>query len=236
MGRGIINEPDDIRPDNPPASPEVEAYLESELIKSHYDLRHIYRLILNSRTYQQTSLPNNDTANANVQFAHYAIRRLDAEVLIDALDAIGGEGEHYVSATPEPWTFIPPENRTISLGDGSLTSAFLTEFGRPSRDTGLSSERNDNPSDEQSLYLLNSTDMKRKIEHSPELHKIVAENRQNLPALVTQTYQLIVSRNPAQTETVAVLKYFSASKLPPEQCAFDLAWALINSKEFLYRH
>ena len=49
LGRGIIQEPDDIRPDNPPSNPELLALLERELIASHYDLKHLYRLILNSK-------------------------------------------------------------------------------------------------------------------------------------------------------------------------------------------
>ncbi len=103
MGRGIVDEPDDIRPDNPPASPEVLACLQKELVKSHYDLRHIYRLIFNSRTYQQSSVPHSDTANPKVAFAHYTVRQLDAEVLIDALCWIGGNGESYSSPIPEPY-------------------------------------------------------------------------------------------------------------------------------------
>ena len=54
LGRGIIQEPDDIRPDNPPSNPELLALLERELIASHYDLKHLYRLILTSRP---TSFP-----------------------------------------------------------------------------------------------------------------------------------------------------------------------------------
>ena len=60
LGRGIIHEPDDIRPDNPPSNPELLAYLERELVTSHYDLKHIYRLILNSNTYQLSSIPATD--------------------------------------------------------------------------------------------------------------------------------------------------------------------------------
>jgi len=60
MGRGIIHEPDDIRADNPAVHPELLAHLEQELVNADYDLRHIYRLILNSRTYQQSSIPKSD--------------------------------------------------------------------------------------------------------------------------------------------------------------------------------
>ena len=107
MGRGIIHEPDDIRPDNPPVNPELLAFLEKELVKSNYDLRHIYRLILKSHTYQQSSIPAAAIPQAEALFAYYPVRRLDAEVLIDALDSIGGTGEKYSSNIPEPYTYIP---------------------------------------------------------------------------------------------------------------------------------
>ena len=84
LGRGIIHEPDDIRPDNPPSNPELLALLERELIASHYDLKHLYRLILNSKTYQLSSIPKADSAEGDANFSHYPLRRLDAEVLIDA--------------------------------------------------------------------------------------------------------------------------------------------------------
>lgn len=236
MGHGIIHEADDIRPDNPPASPELLATLEKELVKSHYDLRHIYRLILNSRTYQQSSIPHGDTADPSIQFAHYTIRRLDAEVLIDALCWIGGDGESYTSATPEPYSFIPKNERTIDLADGSITSPFLATFGRPSRDTGLESERNNKPTDSQCLYLLNSTDVQRRIERSPQLHSALAADKKNLPALIRNIYVLILSRYPTPAESSVAEQYFKAKGRQRTEAANDLAWALINSKEFLCRH
>jgi len=94
LGRGIIQEPDDIRPDNPPGNPELLAYLERELVSSGYDLKHIYRLILNSKTYQLSSIPETADANGAANFAFYPLRRLDAEVLIDALDQLAGSTEN----------------------------------------------------------------------------------------------------------------------------------------------
>ena len=93
LGRGIIHEPDDIRPDNPPAIPELLAWLEQELVAAHYDLKHIYRLILNSKTYQLSSIPQTDSPKGEAQFAYYPVRRLEAEVLIDALNQITGTTE-----------------------------------------------------------------------------------------------------------------------------------------------
>lgn len=236
MGHGIIHEPDDIRPDNPPASPELLACLEKELIKSNYDLRHIYRLILNSRTYQQSSIPQDDTSNPKVQFAHYTVRQLDAEVLMDALCWIGGDGESYSSPIPEPYTFIPKDQRTIALADGSITSSFLMTFGRPARDTGLESERNNQPTDTQRLYTLNSGDIQRRIDRSPRLRTVFNLGRRNHAEMVRRIYLIILSRYPTDAELATARQYFDTKGLQPSQAGGDLAWALINSKEFLYRH
>jgi len=90
LGRGIIHEPDDIRADNPPENPDLLAWLEKELIGARYDLKHIYRLILNSETYQLSSVSSTDHPEAEANFAYYPLRRLDAEVLIDALCHVSG--------------------------------------------------------------------------------------------------------------------------------------------------
>ncbi|MEI6502973.1 MAG: DUF1553 domain-containing protein, partial [Armatimonadota bacterium] len=194
MGRGIIHEPDDIRPDNPAACPELLALLSKELVNSKYDTRQLFRLILNSRTYQQSSLTTTDPATDKARFAHYTIRRLDAEVLVDALCWLGGNGEEYSSPIPEPFTFIPKSERTIALADGSITSQFLETFGRPSRDTGLESERNNTPSDSQRLYLLNSTAIQKKIENSQRLRELLQGVKGKPPELVRRVYMNLLSR------------------------------------------
>ncbi len=109
LGRGIIHEPDDIRDDNPPSNPELLAYLEKELAGNHYDLKRFYRLILNSRTYQLSPTRRSDNPQAEANFASYPLRRLDAEVLIDAINKITGTTDLYTSPIPEPFTFIPQE-------------------------------------------------------------------------------------------------------------------------------
>ena len=236
MGRGIIHEPDDIRPDNPPVHPQLLDYLEKELVKADYDLLHIYRLILNSWTYQQSSIPHSDHPDAEALFACYPVRRLDAEVLIDALCWISGTQESYSSAIPEPFTFIPEENRTIDLADGSITSQFLEMFGRPARDTGLESERNNQPSDAQSLHLLNSSHIQDKIERSTRLNAVIKAAKNNRGALVNMVYLNILSRYPTRAELADAQQYLQTKGLNLKQATNDLAWALINTKEFLYRH
>ena len=156
------------------------------------------------------------------------------EVLADALNQITGMPEHYTSAIPEPFTFIPEKQRSISLPDGSIGSPFLELFGRPPRDTGLESERNNRPTADQRLHLLNSSHVQKKIEESPKIQYIIRNAKKSGEA-VTWLYLLILSRHPTPEEWQAVTSH-SKTGVKDHEVAVDLAWALINSAEFLYRH
>lgn len=234
FGRGIEQEPDDFRADNPPSNPVLLAFLEEQFVASGYDFKALYRLILNSKTYQLASLPKSSAPEATANFASYPLRRLDAEVLIDAVDQITGSNEKYSSAIPEPYTFVPDNLRSIALPDGSITSSFLEMFGRPPRDTGLESERNNRITAAQKLWLLNSSAMERKIESSRMIEFQTSSNRPPVD-IATGMYLGILSRFPTAAETSTVQAYFQ-SGISKRQAAVDLAWALMNSVEFLYRH
>jgi hypothetical protein len=253
LGRGIIHEPDDIREDNPPSNPELLAYLEKELVAGHYDLKRFYRLILNSSTYQFSSLPRSSAPQAEASFASYSLRRLDAEVLIDAINKITGTSDLYTSAIPEPFTYIPPDKPAIAIADGSISSPFLTLFGRSARATGMENERVNKPVPAQWLHMLNSSHIQRKLEQGPKLKAIIASGRKP-DEIVEELYLTILSRFPTADEIKTVEEYAqpgpaskagqrgkaakSARAGPAKRPAdwVDVAWALINSSEFLYRH
>jgi len=235
LGRGIVHEPDDFRPDNPPGNPELLAHLERQLVSSGYDVKALFREILNSKTYQLSSIPRSDHAEAAAQFAYYPVRRLDAEVLIDALGQLTGTTEEYWSAIPEPFTIIPSHQRSIALADGSVTSSFLEMFGRPPRDTGLASERANQPTAAQRLHLLNSSHVRLKIERSGKLREMVGPGRRPLEA-INRVYLAVLSRYPTPEELQTVREYASSGKIKGREALVDLVWALVNTSEFLYRH
>jgi Protein of unknown function (DUF1553)/Protein of unknown function (DUF1549) len=237
LGRGIIHEPDDIRADNVPSHPKLLALLEKELIASKYDLKHVLRLILNSSTYQLSSVPRSQEAKAADLFAHYRLRRLDAEVLIDALCQITGTTEEYSSQIPEPFTWVPTEMRSIALSDGSITSSFLEMFGRPPRDTGMAAERNNTPTAAQRLHLLNSGHIRRKIERGPGLRVLGRMARRTPGKAIVGMYLAILSRYPTAEELKTLKAYGDANrKTRGADTLIDMIWALVNSPEFLYRH
>ena len=235
LGRGIVHEPDDFRQDNPPSNPELLAFLERELAAAKFDLKHIFRLILNSTTYQLSSVPKSKDPQAAAHFAYYPVRRLEAEVLIDALCQITGTTEKYTSPIPEPFTFIPENQRSIALADGSITSSFLEMFGRPSRDTGLELERENKPTPAQRLHLLNSSHVQRKLEGGTKIQKVIYSNR-SPEEIAKRLYLMIVSRFPTERELKVVAEYSQSDAVEGREGLQDVAWALVNSAEFLHRH
>jgi hypothetical protein len=235
LGRGIVHEPDDLRPDNPPSNPKLLAYLEREFVRSGYDIQNLFTLILNSATYQLSSVPRSKDPKAIGQFASYPIRRLDAEVLIDALCQITGTKERYTSMIPEPFTFIPQGQRSIALPDGSITSSFLEMFGKPPRDTGLLGERSNQPTAAQRLHLLNSSHVRKKLDQG-KLRRLYLAQRKKPANMVKQFYLTILSRYPTPQETRRVFQYGKNNKYISQATMADTAWALINSSEFQYRH
>lgn len=247
LGRGIVQEPDDIREGNPPSNPALLACLEQEMIAGHYDLKRLYRLILNSKTYQLSSIPKVASPEAEAHFASYPLRRLDAEVLIDAINKITGTSDLYTSPIPEPFTYIPEDKPAIAIADGSITSPFLALFGRSARATGMENERNNKLVPSQWLHLLNSSHIQRKLDQSSKLRAILNSGRRPSD-LVEELYLTILSRFPTPDEVKAVFAY---GQIPPDGSAsairpsgmgkrrddwVDIAWSLINSTEFLFRH
>ncbi len=247
MGRGIVHEPDDIRDSNPPVNPELLAFLEKELVTKNYDLTHLYRLILNSKAYQLSSAAKSTGPQAEANFAAYPLRRLEAEVLIDAVNKITGTAELYTSAIPEPFTYIPTNTPAIALADGSITSPFLALFGRSARATGMENERANRVLPAQSLHLLNSSHIQRKLEQGAKI-RAVFEAKRSEPEIIEELYLTILSRFPTPEEISNAQQYSApatvskynktASKSAGKKRDdwVDIAWALINSDEFLYRH
>ena len=155
----------------------------------------------------------------------FPARRLDAEVLDDAICDITGAVRSFESIAPEPFSFLPPKRRSILVEDGSITSAFLLLFGRSPRDSGLMSERSNKITAKQRLYLYNSGKL------WDQLGDMVQEERfakMDAREQVKDLYFRFLSRPPDPAE------YFLFTK---KECVAprDIAWHLMNTREFAYR-
>ena len=155
----------------------------------------------------------------------FPARRLDAEVLDDAICDLTGAKRNFQSIAPEPFTFLPPARRSILIEDGSITSAFLLLFGRPARDSGLLEERNNAITAKQRLYLFNSGslwDNLGRIEREPYFRKLERKEQ------IEDIFMRFLSRPPTKGEMFLVDKKNTIS-------IRALTWFLVNSREFIYR-
>src|SRR5204862_174881 len=117
---------DAIRASNPPANPALLDALEKDFVAHAFDLRHLMRTIVNSRTYQASFATNEWNASDRDNFSHALPRRLSAEELMDAVSSAAGARPHFPDV---------PEDMTASeLVDPHVArEGFLDVFGRPAR-------------------------------------------------------------------------------------------------------
>ena len=228
-----MHEPDDLRPTNPPENPDLLEYLAQELVSHRYDLQHLYRLILNSRTYQLSSKPNPWNAKDTAHFSHYQMKRLGAEQLSDAICQVTETSERFQSIIPEPFTFLPTGHRATQLFDGNIGTAFLELFGRPPRDTPYEGERNSETSLWQALYFINSDQLEGKVVNSPRLKRLLKASQSDA-AIIDEVYLAALSRLPEEDEKQKVLDYVAKNKAARAQAIGDLVWAVLNTKEFVF--
>ena len=254
FGKGLIDPADDISPERSvwdrfldrfglsspsprEVQPELLEFLTNEFRRSHYNMRHLFRLIMHCGAFQAASVaPQEDQAQLEKYFLAYPVHRLEAEVLSDSLGILTGNYGRYTSVIPEPFTFLPHGTRAIQIADGSISSAMLDLFGRPSRDSGKISERNNRMTAPQRLYLLNSSIIYSRL--SSLGWKIARNCKWDFRRKgITQIYLTVLSRYPTPGEKERIMNYLRT--LPRKQRGQvwpDLVWVLVNSKEFLYYH
>lgn len=227
MGRGIVEPVDDFRDSNPPSNPELLDYLTNELVHSGYSARHLIRTIMASRIYQLSSERNSLNADDEMYFSHATTRMLTAEQLLDAICGVTG--------VPESFAGMPTGTTAVSLVDPPEGHKFLQVFGQPQREMACECERSTDSNLSQALQLING----------PLVHeKVRAENgnvhrwlKQGHPPeeIIRRLYLTAVSRPPTETELQTARRHLASSGSATDGLE-DIAWAIINSKEFLFQH
>ncbi len=226
LGVGMVEPVDDLRASNPPSNPELMSVLAREFRASGHDLRQVMRLILNSRTYQLSSASLKSNATDRRFFSHYQARRLPAEVLADAVATVTGVAERFEGQ--------PVGVRAIQLSEPQTGSYFLSLFGRSDRVTACACERKGEVTLPQLLHLQNGAETMRKLSDPDGFIRRLARPKRELSEAVAELYLVALGRRPGRDELEAVLP--SLAGVSPEEGLRDLAWALLNSKEFNFNH
>jgi len=211
-------------------------FLAEEFERSGYDIKGLFSLILNSRVYNADwkTLPA-EQEKAEKCFAVYKMRRLEAELLVDAYSQVLHAHESYSSVIPEPFTFLPQNTPAVTIADGSISSRTLDNFGKPSRDAGTLEERNNQITPSQRLFLLNSNWVYQRTLQLPG--RLFQRRRISDDIRIDELYLAILSRKPTPEEKKIFFAY--RKRLPVKirgRAWGDLAWCLINTQEFLYHH
>jgi hypothetical protein len=227
LGVGLVEPVDDLRASNPPTNPELWAALNREFVGHKYDLKHLTRVILNSRTYQLTSATRPGNATDARFYSHYYARRLPAEVLLDAISQ--GTG------VPDTFPGYPAGMRALQLPDPTLKSYFLTLFGRSERVTACACERNGEVTMPQLLHLQNGDDVLNKIRAGDGRLAALLKEKKGDAQVTEELFLATLSRPPSAKETEAVTKALGDGGTR-EEVYRDLFWALLNSKEFTFNH
>ncbi len=239
--RGLVEPEDDIRDTNPATNPELLDALARHFIDSGFDLKEVVRAITRSQTYQLSAMPNEHNVIDKQNFSHYYPKRMQAEVLLDAVDLLAG-----VSTT---FANLPDGTRAISLPDNSYNAAspFLKVFGRPDGASVCECERVQTSSLAQSLHLMNSADVKGKLASNTGRAAELAKPEITDADAISEIYLAAFSRQPTAEELSIAQDYVLqprndangkplAEATAKRQRYEDLIWAIMNTKEFLYNH
>ncbi|MCU0703130.1 MAG: DUF1549 and DUF1553 domain-containing protein [Fimbriiglobus sp.] len=227
MGRGIVDPVDDFRESNPSANDELLNALAADFAKNGYDLRRLVTTVLKSRTYQLSALPN-DTNRDDVKYFSRAVTKLlTAEQLLDALCDFTG--------VPEKFTGLPAGTRAIQLPDGEVNHPFLKTFGQPARELACECERESDGNLAQALQLINGPTVNEKVKNPDNrVGKLLAAKKSE-GEILTELYAVALSRQPDAEETKVALTH--VAKTADKRKAWeDVMWAILNTREFLFRH
>ncbi|HEV2473501.1 MAG TPA: DUF1549 and DUF1553 domain-containing protein, partial [Chthonomonadales bacterium] len=227
LGKGIIDPVDDIRASNPASNPQLLEALNADFVKSGFDLRHMMRVIVLSRTYQSSLTPNRWNADDDTNFSHAMPRRLEAEELLDSLMLATGSQTDF-QGMPVGASAKQLPDATIAGGD-----SFLDEFGRPARETPCECERSSNVSLGQALSMINGPTISNAIENPNGRIARLLKSKPSNTELVNDIFLSTLCRYPNASE-VKLAVHSIAGSPNQAQGAQDLMWALINSPAFLF--
>ncbi|WP_197443157.1 DUF1549 domain-containing protein [Lignipirellula cremea] len=255
---GVIHPADDLNLANPPSNKPLLDWLTADFIEHGYDMKRLHRTIANSRTYQLSWRHNATNQNDERNFSRAVIRRLPAEVAVDAL-------QQATAADLSPEKLLAGmAKRTIGLDPRSYQARTLDYslqiFGKPLRTTNCDCERQGDPTLLQSLYVRNDSDLVKLFDRPDGW---LAEQSRQFPAAgakaaksdgdqskqddaqvvsdevledaIAQAYLRTVSRQPTSQELTDCREFLRASTSPAEGLR-DVLWALLNTQEFITNH
>jgi len=240
-GVGLVEKVDDLRITNPASNEKLLSAAANHLADQKFDLKALMRTILQSETYQRSSVALPENAADQRFYSRYYPKRLMAEVLLDA----------YSQATGVPTEFrldlrnqnrgigekYPAGLRALQLPDTRAFSYFLETFGRPDRVKTCECERTAEPSMSQALHIANGDTVNKKLSAKESVVTKFLDASTPDEKLIDEASLACLSRLPTIKEKARFIKALAGTKDAERRAVVeDIYWAMLSSREFLFNH
>lgn len=236
VGQPLVDPIDDVRETNPASNPELLQFLSKELIESGFDQKHLIRLITNSITYQLSSDPGLVlNIGTDLTFARAKVMRYPAEVIIDAAHkSMSIKGEFSDSFKSKSAITMPGVDSVHLSKNPHENDKFLKIFGKPARLTNSDAERSNETTLAQVFELTAGKTLNTILSHQENKIGQLLKNGKDDLEIIDELYWSILTRPPVDEEWSAFLSYLNMSS-NRRSALEDVAWSLLNAKEFLLR-
>jgi hypothetical protein len=237
-GKGLVDPNDDFRISNPASHPAVLDHLAATFARHGYRLKPLVRHIMMSQVYQFSSVPNDSNASDETYHARAIAQPLEAEQLMDALSrGLGANFRFagYPAGTRAGQVVSMPQTGRRHAKSAGDAERFMRTFGKPERLLTCECERSDDAGMMQAFQLLTG-DVVHGLLRQPDNRIgqfLKADDRGDTDRL-TELYLACLTRRPSPEEIDILTSHIARAK--DKRAAWeDVAWSLINSKEFLLR-
>lgn len=233
MGVGIVDPVDDFRATNPPANGPLLEALAARFAEHGRRLRPMIRDICNSRVYQLSVEPTPSGRNDQRQFSHARLRRLRADVLLDAIVAVTGVPRSFPNAPAgtKAICYINRNHYYSATGDYVLDT-----FGQSARETVCACDTKTDPSLSQVMHLLVGDTVGPRVQTAAAngvLKKIIEENS-TPQSVIEAIFIRVLARRPTPSELQTLLQLLPEGN--PDAVYADIFAGLLDSTEFLFNH
>ncbi len=217
LGVGLIDPLDDIRAGNPPSNPELLAWLTQEFVQSGFNVRHLQRTIVQSRTYQLSLTTHKWNADDRTNYSHAMARRLPAEVLFDAVLRVTGSVPNFPG--------VKAGTRAAQLPDSAIDvpSGFLASLGRPVRESACECERSGDLGLGSIMALLAGPAVSTAINDPKNELARLATTATDDRALIDEIFLRTLNRHASPKETASALASWQTITAQHTQLAAALA-------------
>jgi hypothetical protein len=246
LGRGLVEPEDDLRQTNPPSNGELFDALAKAFVDHGYDVKHLIRTIMNSAAYQRSSVPLAGNKSDDRFYSHYLVRRLPAEVVLDAYSQVTGVPTLFKQVALGSTGGVagtdayPPGTRALQLPDALVVSPFLESFGRPDRSQPCSCERTEESSVTQALHLNNGKTLNEKLRSKSSRVGRWLKEKVSDEEVVRRVFLLALSRGPTPAERTRLLGLMAEAARDGDtarrEVLEDLFWSVLTGREFLFNH